>query len=121
MAAMAALALPVGLAAHHGTAASYDQNEWITVEGTVTDFYWRNPHSALFLEVAGEDGETYEYGVELASPNLMVRQGHSRNLFKQGDHVVIRVHPSKAGTAVGECLFNCEILVNGAEPEADRQ
>jgi hypothetical protein len=117
-----ALALPAaGGARHHGTAASYDQNVWITVEGTVTEFYWRNPHSALFLEVTDENGGVHEYGVELASPNLMVRQGHNRNLFKTGDHVAIRVHPSKAGTSVGECLFNCEILVNGAAPEPDRQ
>lgn len=108
-------------AAHHGTAASYDQETWITVEGVVSEFFWRNPHSALFLDVTDEDGNVSEYGVELASPTLLVRQGYNRNLFKPGDEVVIRVHPSKAGTPIGECLFNCEMLVNEAEPEPDRQ
>ncbi len=107
--------------AHHGTAASYDQETWVTVQGVVTEFFWRNPHSALFLNVTAEDGTVSEYGVELASPTLLVRQGYNRNLFKPGDDVVIRVHPSKVGTPIGECLFNCEILVNGAEPEPDRQ
>lgn len=107
--------------AHHGTAASYDQETWITVEGVVTEFYWRNPHSALFLDVTDQEGNVSEYGVELASPTLLVRQGYNRNLFKTGDEVVIRVHPSKFDTPIGECLFNCEILVNGAEPEPDRQ
>jgi Family of unknown function (DUF6152) len=110
-----------GAAAHHGTAASYDQEAWITVEGVVREFYWRNPHSALFLEVSDENGETSEYGVELASPTLMVQQGYNRNIFKAGDRVEIRVHPSKTGSAVGECLFSCQILVNGEEPEQDRQ
>jgi hypothetical protein len=111
----------VTLAMHHGTAASYDQEAWITVEGTVTEFYWRNPHSALFLEISDEDGNLSEYGVELASPTLMVQQGYNRNIFKPGDEVAIRVHPSKVGAAVGECLFSCQILVNGEEPEPDRQ
>ena len=111
----------VSTSAHHGTAASYDQDVWIHVEGVVSEFYWRNPHSALFLDVTGEDGTISEYGVELASPTLMVRQGYNRNVFKPGDHVVIRVHPSKVDAPVGECLFSCEILVNGEEPEPDRQ
>lgn len=118
---LASVGLISPVAAHHGTAASYDQDAWITVEGTVNEFYWRNPHSALFLQVTDEVGTTYEYGIELASPTLLVRQGFNRNLFKPGDHVVIRVHPSKAGTRIGECLFNCEMLVNGAEPVPDRQ
>ena len=117
----AALATPLASAAHHGTAASYDQEAWIEVEGVVTEFYWRNPHSALFLDVTDEEGNVSEYGIELASPTLMVRQGLTRTLFKPGDEVVIRVHPSKVGAPVGECLFNCEILVNGAEPDPDRQ
>lgn len=108
-------------APHHGTAASYDQESWITVEGVVKEFYWRNPHSALFLEVSDENGEVSEYGVELASPTLMVQQGYNRNIFKPGDRIEIRVHPSKTGAAVGECLFSCQMLVNGAEPEQDRQ
>lgn len=127
--ALAATAAVIGLlaawtapsSAHHGTAASYDQETWITVEGVVTEFFWRNPHSALFLNVTDEEGNVSEYGVELASPTLLVGQGYNRNLFKPGDEVVIRVHPSKFDTPIGECLFNCEMLVNGEEPEPNRQ
>jgi len=113
------LVLPV--TAHHGTAVTYDQDVWISVEGVVSEFYWRNPHSALFLNVTDEDGAVSEYGVELASPTLLVRQGYNRNVFRAGDQVVIRVHPSKVGAPVGECLFSCEMLVNGEAPEPDRQ
>lgn len=106
---------------HHGTAASYDQETWITVEGVVTEFIWRNPHSALFMDVTDEQGSVTQYGVELASPTLLVGQGFNRNLFKTGDRVTIRVHPSKVNAPVGECLFSCEMLVNGEKPEPDRQ
>ena len=103
--------------AHHGTAVSYSQNEWITVEGTVTEFRWRNPHSALFLDITTEDGETVNYAIELASPVLMSRSsGWTRATFKPGDRVVFRVHPSRTGAPVGECLFNCEVTINGEPP-----
>ena len=115
------LVLSVPNAPHHGTAASYDQGTWIYVEGVVAEFYWRNPHSALFLDVTDEAGNVSEYAIELASPTLLVGQGYNRNLFKPGDQVVIRVHPSKVDAPVGECLFSCEMLVNGVEPERDRQ
>jgi hypothetical protein len=103
--------------AHHGTATSYDQERFITVTGTVTEFRWRNPHSSLYLAVKDEAGKVATYAIELASPVLMVREnGWTRDTFKVGDEVVFKVHPSKSGGPVGECLFNCEVLVNGKPP-----
>jgi hypothetical protein len=101
--------------AHHGTATSYDQDAWITVTGVVTEYRWRNPHSSLHLEVTDAAGKTSPFAIELASPGLMARQGSgwTRNTFKAGDKVSFRVHPSKIGAPVGECLFNCEVTING--------
>lgn len=111
-----ALSLPLAFPAqaHHGTAVSYDQDSWYTVKGTVTEFRWRNPHSALFLDVTTESGEVVNYAIELASPVLMSRSsGWTRETFKPGDEVEFRVHPSRTGAPVGECLFNCQVSVNG--------
>ena len=103
--------------AHHGTAVSYDQDRWITVTGTVTEFRWRNPHSALFLDIVDETGNTVNYAIELPSPVLMSRTiGWNRATFRPGDTVEFRVHPSRTGAPVGECLFDCEVLVNGEVP-----
>lgn len=118
-AAAAALtgAFTVPTLAHHGTAVSYDQDRFITVVGTVTEFRWRNPHSALFLDVEDEDGNIVSYAIELASPILMSRSsGWTRATFRPGDVVEFRVHPSRTGAPVGECLFNCEVLINGEPP-----
>lgn len=112
------LAIAAGLApllAHHGTAASYDQNKWVTLKGTVTEFLWRNPHSALFMDVKQPDGKTVAYSIEMFSPSLMVKQGYKRTVLKTGDQVEIDVHPSLAGTPSGECL-GCRLLVNGKDP-----
>ncbi len=39
--------------AHHGTAINYDWDTTVQLTGTVTEFIWRNPHAALFLDVKG--------------------------------------------------------------------
>jgi len=102
--------------AHHGTAVSYDQDNWYTVKGTVTEFRWRNPHSALFLDTTDENGNAINYTIELPSPLLMSRSiGWNRASFKPGDQVEFRVHPSITGAPVGECLSNCLVLVNGEQ------
>ena len=101
-------------AAHHGTAVSYEQGAWITVKGTVTEFRWRNPHSALFLDITDDKGAQVNYAIELPSPVLMSRSnGWTRATFKQGDTVEFRVHPSRTGAPVGECLTDCLVYVNG--------
>ena len=123
---MALLALVLGLMAgltplpaHHGTAASYDQKTTVLLKGTVTEFLWRNPHCALFLDVKQPNGETVNYSIEMYSPSLMVKQGYTRTVLKKGDAVEIDVHPSLAGTPSGECL-GCMLLVNGKNPAGDR-
>ncbi|MEY4640199.1 MAG: hypothetical protein RLZZ227_193 [Pseudomonadota bacterium] len=110
--ALLSVALPA--AAHHGTAVSYEQGNWITVKGTVTEFRWRNPHSALFLDITDEKGAEINYAIELPSPVLMSRSnGWTRATFKTGDTVEFRVHPSRTGAPVGECLTDCLVYVNG--------
>ena len=109
------MAAVVPLSAHHGTATSYDQKKLVPVRGTVVQFLWRNPHSALFLETKDENGKVGNFSVEMFSPGLMVKQGYTRNSFKAGDQVVIEVHPSLAGEPVGECL-GCKVLINGKDP-----
>lgn len=103
------------VAAHHGTAASYDQKTWVTLKGTVTEFLWRNPHSALFLDVKQADGKVVNYSIEMFSPSLLVGRGYTRTMMKKGDEVELDVHPSLAGTPSGECL-GCRLLVNGKDP-----
>jgi uncharacterized protein DUF6152 len=104
----------VPMLAHHGTGTSYDQNKTIQVKGKVTEFSWKNPHSALFMDVTDGPYKGKNYAVELNSPGVMIRQGWTKKQFQIGDFVVINVHPSKTGAAVGECL-SCTVVVNGKE------
>jgi hypothetical protein len=108
------VAASIVAAAHHGTGISYIQDETIQIKGKVTEFLWRNPHSALFIDVTDGPFQGKNYAVELNSPGVMIRQGWTKKQFQPGDEVVINVHPSRAGAAVGECL-SCTVIVNGKE------
>ena len=101
------------VSAHHGTAASYDGSKQVTVSGKVTEFWWHNPHSALFIDVTDEKGERVNWSVEMNSPGVLTRSGWTRKTFVAGDTISITVHPSRAGTPVGVCLNPCTVTLNG--------
>lgn len=103
----------VPLSGHHGTAASYDSSKKVTVTGKVTEFWWRNPHSALFIDVTDEKGAVVNWSVEMSSPGVLTRAGWNRRMFVAGDAVSIVVNPSRAGTPVGVCLNPCTVTANG--------
>ena len=111
----------VSLFAHHGTGISYDQDAWITVKGTVTEFAWKNPHSQLYLDTKDEKGETVNYAIELNSPGVMTRYGWNRRTFKVGDMIEFQVHPSRVGAPVGEALCPCKVKINGVELKSEEQ
>lgn len=109
----AALALPA-VWAHHGTAASYDQKRNVKVKGVVKEFWWRNPHSALFIDGKDDAGKPVTYSIEMGSPNVMAKSGFRRDSFKPGDEVVVDMHPSFTNPSSGECL-TCAVWINGVE------
>ena len=100
---------------HHGTSVSYDGAKEVTVTGKVTEFWWRNPHSALFLDVTTDNGEHVNWAIELGSPGALTRSGWTRRTFAPGDTVTIIVNPSRAGTPVGVCDGPCKATVNGQD------
>ena len=110
MIGLLAASLPVF--AHHGTGISYDQDQQIELKGKVTEFTWRNPHAQLWLDVSEGTFKGQNYGIEMNSPGVMLRWGWTKNTFKPGDEITVKVHPSRTGKAVGECL-NCVVDIKG--------
>ena len=100
------------LFAHHGTAGSYDQTKTVTVQGTVKEFWWRNPHSALFVNGADEAGKPVIYALEMGSPQTLVKIGYTRTTFKPGDKITMPMHPSFTNPVNGEALSR-DVSVNG--------
>ena len=94
----AALALLAGVpAAGHHSFAMFDQTKIMTLEGTVTEFQWTNPHAFIELDAAGGR----HWSIELNSPNNLKRQGWSRDALKPGDKIKLRMSPLRNGKPGG--------------------
>jgi cyclase len=75
--------------AHHSFAAEFDANKRVALKGVVTMVDWRNPHIYVYLNVKDDHGNVTEWACELGPPNVLMRQGWSRNTVKEGDEVTI--------------------------------
>jgi hypothetical protein len=89
-----AVSLPV--CAHHG-AAEYDNTKTISLQGTVTNLQYLNPHALIVFTVKDDKGQATEWTAELQSPNLLSRRGWSRSTLKPGDQIIVTGHPVKNG------------------------
>jgi len=85
----------VSMFAHHSHS-SFDVTREVTIEGTVTQVLWTNPHSLLFLEVKGET-QVKKWGLEAPSPNGLVRGGWTKESIKVGDKITATGNPSRSG------------------------
>lgn len=109
-AAAGALLLIAQPALAHHSFAMFDQKKVMTLEGTVTQFQWTNPHSFIEMDVPGP-GKPTHWSIELNSPNNLKRQGWSRGSLKAGDKVTLRMNPLRDGSKGG--LFLDVRLANG--------
>ncbi|MFL2547087.1 MAG: DUF6152 family protein [Candidatus Rariloculaceae bacterium] len=94
-----ALATAPVVLAHHSDA-GIDMDAVIAFEGTITEFYWRNPHVYFTVETDAS-GETVEWEVQLGPTNVISRRGWSRDSLASGDRVTVRAHPSANGRPYG--------------------
>ncbi len=73
--------------AHHGRA-SYSQ-DIISLEATVTEFRFVNPHVQVYFDITTEAGETEQWQGELTAPNRLARGGWTKNTLQPGDQIRI--------------------------------
>ena len=87
------------LFAHHGAdqADIYKGSKPITLQGTIVDVEWFNPHAFLQIDVKDAAGTVTRWRLELASPNALTRQGLSRESLKRGAQISVIGTPAKDG------------------------
>jgi hypothetical protein len=93
-----ALAAAAQLLAHHSFAAEFDASKRVTLKGTVTKVDWRNPHIYVYLNVKDDTGKVTEWACEGGPPNVLLREGWTRNSVKEGDEVAIDGAVAKDGS-----------------------
>ena len=79
LAAGAALLVAVPALAHHSFA-MFDQRKIMTLDGTVTEFQWTNPHAFIEMDVV-TGGATQHWSIELNSPMLFGPSQGSLKLY----------------------------------------
>ena len=92
--AILVLILGAQASAHHSFAATYLEDQSVTIEGQIVQFLLRNPHSFVHVMVKEKDGTMNRYVVEWGSPSQL--QGKvSRDTLKPGDEVIITGNPGR--------------------------
>ena len=90
------------LAAHH-SAAMFDDDKVVELNGTIKEVQWTNPHIWIQV-VVDNNGQKTEWSFEGGSPNSLSRNGWRSTTFKFGDAVTVRLNPMKDGTAAGQFI-----------------
>jgi hypothetical protein len=99
--AMAAgLGVSATASAHHSFAL-FDQSKTLTLEGTVKDFDWSNPHSWIRLSVPTARNQAEDWLIELPAAASLARDGWNKNIVKSGDRILVRINPLKNGMKGG--------------------
>ena len=77
--------VPAGLSAHHTW--PVNSSKLVTVEGTVTEVSWANPHPMISLDVRGDDGAIEKWSVGGPAFSRMAANGWTRTTLKFGDAI----------------------------------
>jgi Family of unknown function (DUF6152) len=109
-AAVALLIVSAPVSAHHGSAA-FETGKQIVMKGTVTRWFWANPHCFLSFDVKEDGGDITHWVAETSNPPDMINRGWSKETFKPGDEVTVTVEPVKSGKPAGRLLQ--VVLPNG--------
>jgi len=103
LAAFCSLMLASPALAHHSFS-MFDRDKTITLNGTVKQLEWTNPHSWLYVMV-DENGKTIEYPLEMQAIGQSVKNGWKQDSVKPGDKVSAVIHPLRSGSHGGQLLY----------------
>jgi hypothetical protein len=114
-AALAALTVAAPAVAHHGFG-RFNPGETIEVEGTLTGLDFVNPHSYVYFDAAGPDGNILPMRCEMRAATVLRRSGWSPEMFPPGVRIRITGNPHRDDPA--SCY--AETLALGDAPVLER-
>ena len=102
LASVIAAAQSTSAQAHHSFA-RFDAQRPVTVQGTVKDFQWTNPHAWIML-VVDRRGRAQQWAIELPGASGLVLQGWKPKTIIPGMVVTTTIRPLRDGTNGGQFL-----------------
>jgi hypothetical protein len=87
--------------AHHSGAAEFDSTKKLDLNGVVTKVEWTNPHAHFYMDVKDSSGKVANWNFELASPNVLFRNGWTKHSIKEGDMVNVTGVQARDSSTVG--------------------
>lgn len=95
VAALIAIIPGSGADAHHSFGAFYHEDQTVSLEGTISEFRYINPHAWVYIDARDVSGVVRSVGAEWANPGRLNQQGIRKDTLKPGDHVIITGSPSR--------------------------
>ncbi len=97
--ALAFLAAPLSVLAHHSFAAEFDANKPVVLKGTITRVDLVNPHAWLYMNVTDSTGKVVNWAIEMGAPNGLIRRGITKNTVPIGAELTVEGFAAKDGSA----------------------
>ena len=102
-ASIACVVCAIPAVAHHSFA-MFDASQLMTLEGTVKEFQWTNPHAWIILTVIDSEGQPVQWAIEMNGPSGLVRDGWYSKTLTPGMNVKVVIHPLRDGKKGGQYL-----------------
>ena len=80
--------------AHHSIAGMYDEGHPVTLDGSVLEFHFVNPHPFVLLQVKDSSGRDQTWKLELDNRWELVDVGMSATTLKPGDRLTVTGGPA---------------------------
>ena len=98
-----------GLSMAHHSISAYDNDHPQTVEGTVKQVNWTNPHITFVVDTAVKDGpQAGTWVFEVSSPGVLTRSGWTKRSLLPGDQATFLYLPLRDGRK-GGFLFKVKL------------
>src|SRR5690606_36157399 len=97
LAAVIAALVPTPLAIAHHSVLPYDNARGLELAGTVAGTVWQNPHTYIYVEVAGDSGEVQRWTVESEGASVLRRLGWSAESLPRGARIEVVGAPARDG------------------------
>jgi Family of unknown function (DUF6152) len=101
---VATVALYATSALAHHSFAMFDAEKTKTLEGTVKEFQWTNPHSWILLMVDNAQGQAEQWAIEMGGPAGLARQGWVPKTLAPGMKIKTVIHPLRDGNNGGQFM-----------------